>query len=90
MTLVEEKPKKSANDFKSQICQASTKIARRKTLKEDDFDKACLEIFWSIVFWGTGLKADLHGRHSMPKDLIETTLSLKTQKILGLRHPRYS
>lgn len=44
VTLVEEKPKKSANDFKSQICQASTKIARRKTLKEDDFDKpiSCL------------------------------------------------
>lgn len=43
VNLGEEKPKK-INDFKSQICQASTKITRRKTLKEDDLEKpiSCL------------------------------------------------
>lgn len=35
VNLGDEKPKK-INDFKSQICQASTKIARRKTFKESD------------------------------------------------------
>jgi hypothetical protein len=35
VNLGDEKPKK-VNDFKSQICQASTKIARRKTFKESD------------------------------------------------------
>ena len=43
VNLGDEKPKKM-NDFKSQISQASTKITRRKTLKEDDLEKpiSCL------------------------------------------------
>ena len=44
VNLGDEKPAKT-NDFKSQISQASTKIARRKTLKsEEDLEKplSCL------------------------------------------------
>jgi len=60
VNLGDEKPTKT-NDFKSQISQASTKIARRKTLKsEDDLEKpiSCLRATKSTTVPTSSEKAE--------------------------------
>lgn len=61
VNLGDDKPTGKINDFKSQISQASTKIARRKTLKsEDDLEKpiSCLRATKSTTVPSTEGKSD--------------------------------